>query len=56
MISKKEVAEKMQVTTRTVENWLKQGLPYYMVGRVMRFEFEEVLAWFKNKSLKERGQ
>ena len=44
MMSIKEVAELLGVTTRTVANYKVRGvLPYYQVGRIVRFKKEDVL-------------
>jgi excisionase family DNA binding protein len=39
-----------QVDQRTIYNWRKQGLPYYRIGKVIRFDRKEVEEWMnKNK-------
>jgi len=50
MLNKKEVSELFKVTTRTIENWVKIGLPYYQVGGTIRFEEKPVKEWFKKQS------
>lgn len=44
-----DIAEAFEVTDRTVKNWLKQGLPRYQVGKVLRFDLEKVKAWMETK-------
>ena len=49
MITKKQLAEKMQVTPVTINNLMKQGLPFYKFGRSVRYDWDEVLKWTKEK-------
>ena len=44
-----DIAEAFGVTDRTVKNWLKQGLPRYQVGKVLRFDLEKVKAWMETR-------
>lgn len=45
LLTKSEVADRCQKTTRTVENWMDQGLlPYYKVGGSVLFKWDDVLA------------
>ena len=42
-IDKLEVGRRMTVRPRTVDRWMKQGrLPYYKLGRAVRFKWSEV--------------
>ncbi len=44
-IDKLEVGRRLTVRPRTVERWMKQGrLPYYKLGRAVRFKWSEVVA------------
>lgn len=43
------VAIKYEVTTKTIRNWVKQGLPHIKVGRVLRFDMGEVDNWVKGR-------
>ena len=44
-IDKLEVGRRMTVRPRTVDRWMKQGrLPYYKLGRAVRFKWSEVEA------------
>jgi excisionase family DNA binding protein len=44
-IDKAEVAKRTQMKVRTVNDWMKRGLlPYYKVGRLVRFKWSEVEA------------
>jgi len=42
-ITKEEVAERLRVTSRTVDNWMKKNvIPFRKIGRTVRFDWAEV--------------
>ena len=42
-INKKELALRLKKTRRTIDHWMKRGwLPYYKIGRCVRFKWSEV--------------
>ena len=44
-IDKGEVGRRTQMRPRTINDWMKRGLlPYYKVGRSVRFKWSEVEA------------
>ena len=44
-ISKTEVARRLKKRTRTIENWMKQGLlPYYKINHSVAFKWSEIEA------------
>ena len=46
-ISKKEVARRLGQDERTVNNWMRSGLlPYFKIGRTVRFKWSEVESFF----------
>ena len=47
MITIKEVMKQYLVSRPTVQHWMKCGLPYYKIGRLVRFKPEEVDAWVR---------
>ena len=50
LINKKQMAERLSVTPRTLENWMKRGLvPYIRIGRVVRYDLEEVMRTLKRR-------
>ena len=50
LINKNQLAERVGVTPRTIESWMRLGhVPYIKIGRSVRFDEEDVL-----KSLKRR--
>ena len=50
--TKKDVANFLGITVRTVENMMAQSsLPFYRLGtRRVRFRFSDVLAWMEEKN------
>lgn len=44
-IGKAEAARRLSVKPRTVESWMEIGLPYYKVGRSVRFKWSEIEAY-----------
>lgn len=50
-ITKSQVAERFQVTPRTVEAWMeKRLLPFQKIGRTVRFHWPTVVAFVNEKS------
>jgi excisionase family DNA binding protein len=50
-ISKIEMADRMQVTTRTIDSWMAKNLvPFRKIGRTVRFDWAEVCAQLKARS------
>jgi excisionase family DNA binding protein len=41
-MNKEQLAERLDVTERTVERYMNDGLPYYKYGRRVRFKWSEV--------------
>jgi excisionase family DNA binding protein len=42
-LTKPQIAERLKVTTRTIDTWMQKGLiPYRKIGRTVRFVWEEV--------------
>lgn len=51
-LNKKGIAEKFGISVSSVNNYMRQGMPYYRIGsKLVRFDPEEVEKW-----LKERGK
>jgi hypothetical protein len=44
LLTKAELAALCRVRTRTVENWMKLGMPYYKIHRVVRFKLGDVIS------------
>ena len=48
MLNKRELAERLKVTVRTVENWQRRGvLSSLKIGKVVLFHWPEVLEFLK---------
>ena len=51
ILTKKEVAKKLRVSVRTIDNLRKNhGLPCVIMGGLIRFIEEEIDAWLRNQS------
>ncbi len=44
LLDKGEVAARLRIGRRSVDNWMKRGLPYIKWGKTVRFHWEDVLA------------
>ena len=49
MLSRKELAKIFNVNIRTIDNWVKAGMPSHKIGNTVRFDKEEVIKWFKDQ-------
>ena len=47
IINTKEFIELFGVSRGTIYNLMDKGLPYFRVGKELRFETKECLDWFK---------
>lgn len=50
-VTKKELAAKLDVTVRTVDRWLKAGMPVQKTGETPRFDMDLVRAWATDNGL-----
>ena len=50
LLTVEDLAGIMQVTTRTIHNYKKDGLPYKKLGTSVRFDPDEVNEWLKTKT------
>lgn len=54
-LKKKEVAERFGISVSSVNNYMRQGMPYYKIGsKLVRFSSEDVENWLKEKSKEEK--
>lgn len=44
-----DIASIYKVSTKTVRNWIKRGMPHLRTGNVIRFDTAEVENWIRNK-------
>ena len=58
LLTKTEVAAYAQCTTRCIDNWMKLGyLPYFKIGRTVRFKVSDVEAYLsENFRVARRGR
>lgn len=50
-LTRRQVAERLQVSLTTLDGYVKAGMPSYSWGlRVRRFKFSEVERWLKAES------
>jgi excisionase family DNA binding protein len=50
-LTKQQLAARYQVTQTTVDNWrARHGLPWFAVGRVVRFRLRDVEAWERERT------
>lgn len=55
-LKKKEVAERFGISVSSVNNYMRQGMPYYKIGsKLVRFNPEDVEKWLKEKVNNERN-
>lgn len=55
-LKKKEVAERFGISVSSVNNYMRQGMPYYKIGsKLVRFNPEDVEKWLKAKANNERN-
>ena len=50
-----DIAKNYQVTTRTVYNWMKAGMPYRKIGSVLRFDLTDVDRWTMEQQSKTKA-
>lgn len=51
LLTKGEIAEFLNVSVKTIDKKVHLNeIPYYKVGRLVRFDKSEILAWAKEKS------
>ena len=55
-LKKKEVADRYGISVSSVNNYMRQGMPYYKIGsKLVRFNPEDVEKWLKEKVNNERN-
>ena len=55
-LKKKEVAERYGISISSVNNYMRQGMPYYKIGsKLVRFSSEDVEKWLKERANNERN-
>lgn len=47
MLNRKELADLLKVNERTIDKWVKNGMPCIKLERFIRFDYEKVLKWLE---------
>jgi phage terminase Nu1 subunit (DNA packaging protein) len=51
LVSKRRLATFLDLKgTRGIEKWMAQGMPYIRVGRLVRFDVDDVLRWLGDRA------
>ena len=50
LINKKEIAQKTGMSITSIDRLMTKGLPYYKLGKSVRFEYDKVLEWIKKQN------
>ena len=49
LLTTKELQEEYKVTRQAIVNWRKEGMPFKKLGKLVRFESEQVRKWLLEK-------
>lgn len=49
MLKKKELAEKLNISVPMVDKLMREGMPKIKIGKSVRFDYDEVLKWIKER-------
>lgn len=50
MLKKQELAEKLNISVPMVDKLMREGMPKIKIGKSVRFDYDEVLKWIKEKN------
>jgi|AntAceMinimDraft_17_1070374.scaffolds.fasta_scaffold93170_2 excisionase family DNA binding protein len=53
LLKLEDLSKELKVHNNTIYKWLKQGLPHFKKGQVIRFNLEKVLVWLEKNEDKE---
>lgn len=48
MLTRKELAKHLSVSERTVDRYVKEGMPCIKAIKAVRFELDAVMEWLRN--------
>lgn len=46
---KREIASHFRVSPRSINNWIRLGMPHVKIGRVLRFKIRLVEEWVRRR-------
>jgi len=49
LLTTNDLAKNLNVSRQTIERWRKEGLPYRKIGKLVRFDADEVNKWIDAK-------
>lgn len=53
MLSKKEVAKKLNVSEKTIDRWMKaRKIPYFNINGIYRFDEQVIDMWLQRKQVR----
>ena len=52
-ITIEKFCDNMGITKMTYYTWVKDGLPYFKMGRIVRLDETEVMKWVEKRKIKE---
>lgn len=48
LLTRKSLSLKMQVSERTIKRYESKGMPVLYIGKLPRYNYQDVLSWFIN--------
>jgi excisionase family DNA binding protein len=51
LLTTTELARRAKVSERTIRNWKAQGLPHKKIGRTVRYDDAEAMAWINQHTV-----
>ena len=48
-LSKQQTCHYLGISNKTLDSWIKKGLPYIRVGKTIRFDKAEINRWLQNQ-------
>lgn len=55
LMTKKELSTALALSVPAINEHMKQGLPYMKLGKAVRFVYEDVLEYYKNRQKNSKG-
>ena len=51
LLTERELAARLKCSVPALRLWRRQGMPTRYLGRLVRFQFDQVLAWHEQRSV-----